>query len=198
MHHHKLTSIFIKISSSHFHKLVLDLQSGQSLVIEHFWSLSLIESEMESHSSDERNTSDKDHKVWHITMALGIERIISELITIWLIMGVGLVHYKISVGVWGENVLVTVIHNKGDGKGRTLTGTWKGRSGGGIDCLKQPRRWWYLSTHRRQGSFCCKERWTFSLHQQHSRDDGGAHHDQKVALELAANRLELDLYTKDP
>jgi hypothetical protein len=48
-------------------------------------------------------------------MALGIERIISELITVWLIMGVGLVHYQISVGVWRENVLVTVIQNNGDG-----------------------------------------------------------------------------------
>lgn len=49
-------------------------------------------------------------------MTLGIERIISKLITVWFVMGVSLVHYQISVGVWGENVLVTVIQKNGDFK----------------------------------------------------------------------------------
>lgn len=71
---------------------------------------------MESHCCDESNTSDKNHQVWHITMTLGIERIISKFITVWFVMGVSLVHYQISVGVWGENVLVTVIQKNGDFK----------------------------------------------------------------------------------
>ena len=41
-------------------------------------------------------------------MTVAIERIISQLISVRLIMGVWLVNNQVSVGIWRENVLVTI------------------------------------------------------------------------------------------
>jgi len=41
-------------------------------------------------------------------MTVTIERIISQLISVRLIMGVWLVNNQVSVGIWRENVLVTI------------------------------------------------------------------------------------------
>jgi hypothetical protein len=49
-----------------------------------------------------------EHHEWPITMSVSIERIISQLISVRLIMGVWLVNNQVSVGIWRENVLVTI------------------------------------------------------------------------------------------
>ena len=78
-------------------------------MIEYLTCLSLIESEMESKSCDERGESNEEHHVWHISVTVGIEGIVSEFITIWFVMSVWLVNNQVSVGVWREDVLVTIL-----------------------------------------------------------------------------------------
>ena len=78
-------------------------------MIEDLRGLSLVESEVESHSGDESNTSNEDVHVRHISVALGLKRIVSELISVRLIMSVRLIHDQVGVRVWREDVFVTAM-----------------------------------------------------------------------------------------
>ena len=96
-------------------------------MIENLACLSLIESEMESKSCDERGESNEEHHVWHISVTVGIEGIVSKFITIWFVMSVWLVNNQISVGVWREDVLVTILKRSHEIYKSKLTVTLEGR-----------------------------------------------------------------------
>lgn len=84
------------------------MESGQSLMIEDFGSLSLVESEMESQGGNKCGNSDIEHHVGPVSVTVGIEGIVSKLIAVGFVVGIGLVNNQVSVRVWGENVLVTI------------------------------------------------------------------------------------------
>jgi hypothetical protein len=77
-------------------------------MVEYLRCLSLVESEMEGQSGNEGSDTHVDHHVWPVTMSVRVEGIVSQLITIGLIMGVWLVNNQVGVRVGGENVLVTI------------------------------------------------------------------------------------------
>ena len=64
---------------------------------------------MERHGCDECNRSNEDKHERVVTVTLGFERIVSEFVAERLIVSVWLIHNQVSVGVWGENVLMTAI-----------------------------------------------------------------------------------------
>ena len=92
-------------------------------MIEDLGGLPLVESEVESHCCDESNATDEDVHVWHITVTLGLERIVSELISVRLIMSVWLIHDQVGVRVWREDVFVTVMERSEMIDLEKLTGT---------------------------------------------------------------------------
>ena len=94
-------------SSSQFLDFIFDLESSQSLVIEYLTELSVVKSEVESNGCREGHNTCEDHKVRIVSVTMSIKRIITNLITIWFIVSVGLVNNKIGMRVWGENVFVT-------------------------------------------------------------------------------------------
>ena len=71
--------------------------------------LSPVEAEVESHHGRKRHNTNIEHEVRHVAMTVGIERVVTEFITIRFVMRVGLVHDQVGVRVRRENVLVTVM-----------------------------------------------------------------------------------------
>ena len=105
----KQTSLHVEIhSSSHGNQLVLELKSGELLMIQHFTLLPVVKAEMEDDSVSEHDGSYIEHQVGHIAVAVSVEGIVTDLITVWLVVSVGLVDDQVGVGVWGEYVLVAV------------------------------------------------------------------------------------------
>ena len=84
--------------------------------------LSPIESEMESKTCGESHDTGIHHQVRHVSMTMSIERIVTEFITIGLVMSVWFVNDQVGMGVGRENVLVT-IQNKLEMVLSVLTGT---------------------------------------------------------------------------
>ena len=78
-------------------------------MIEHLTSLSFVESEVVGQHRDEGDGSHKNHKVRHISVTLGVEGIITQLIAVRFVMSVRLVNNKVGVRVGREDVLVTEI-----------------------------------------------------------------------------------------
>ena len=62
---------------------------------------------MENNAVSEQDDGHIKHQVRHLSMAVCIEGIITELVSVWLVMCVGLVNNQVGVCVWRENVLVT-------------------------------------------------------------------------------------------
>ena len=81
-------------------------------MVVNFTSLSLIESKVECQCGDKACDTNIKHHVWHISVTVGIEGVVSKFITIWFVMSVWLVHDQVSVGVWREDVLVTALMKK--------------------------------------------------------------------------------------
>lgn len=93
-------------SFPHFDELVFDLESGEPLMVEDLAGLSLVESEVLGQSRDEGCQAHEQHQEGHVAVPVGVERIVTKLITIRLVVGVWLVHDQIRVWVGRENVLV--------------------------------------------------------------------------------------------
>ena len=64
-------------SSSEGENFIFKLESSQSLMVENFRLLSIVKSEMEGENMRESNAADEEHQVWHLTVAVGVERIIT-------------------------------------------------------------------------------------------------------------------------
>ena len=75
-------------------------------MIQYFRKFSLVKSEVESHSCSKADNSNHDHQERHVTMTVGIKWIITEFITIRLVVSVGLINDQLGMRVRGENVLV--------------------------------------------------------------------------------------------
>ena len=81
-------------------------------MIQHFTLLPVVKSEMEHDSVGEHDGSYIEHQVRHFAVAVSVEGIVTDLITVWLVVRVGLVNDQVGMGVWGENVLVAVDGNR--------------------------------------------------------------------------------------
>ena len=77
-------------------------------MVEHFGGLSLVESEVEGKGRHKSGDANIEHHEWPVTMTVAVEGIVSQLIPVWLIMGVWLVNDQVGVRIWRENVLVTI------------------------------------------------------------------------------------------
>ena len=109
----KQASLHVEVhSSSHGNQLVLELKSGEPLMIQHFTLLPVVKAEMENNSMGEHDGSYIEHQVGHIAVAVSVEGIVTDLITIRLVVRVGFVDDQVGVGVWGEYVLVAVDEGK--------------------------------------------------------------------------------------
>ena len=78
-------------------------------MVESFTELSIVKSEMECCKMSKTNCCTKQEQIRHLSVSMGIKRIISELITEWLVVGVGFVYNQVCMRVWGEDIFVTVI-----------------------------------------------------------------------------------------
>ena len=61
-------------------------------MVEHLTCLSLVESEVERQSSDESSGANEQNQEWVVTVSMGVEWIVSQLVTEWLIVSIWLVH----------------------------------------------------------------------------------------------------------
>ena len=75
--------VFSMASRSDF---IFNLESSKSLMVEHLSMLSLVKSEMGKVQMRESNDGTKDDHGGIVTISIGIERIVTILIPIWLIM----------------------------------------------------------------------------------------------------------------
>ena len=75
-------------------------------MVEHLTHLSIIEPEVNLVDSKHASNTQVDQQGGVVSMSLGVERIISELVSVRLIMSVGLIHDQVGVDVRGEDLLV--------------------------------------------------------------------------------------------
>ena len=77
-------------------------------MVEHLGSLSLVKSEVEGQGGHKSGDAEIKLHEWPVTMSMSIKGIISQFISVWLIVSVWLVNDQIGMGIWRENVLVTI------------------------------------------------------------------------------------------
>ena len=68
-------------------------------MIEHLSNFTSIKAEVGMHEVDTTNDADKDEQPWVVTLALSLEWIITELVTIWQIVHISLFLKVVSVGI---------------------------------------------------------------------------------------------------
>ena len=77
-------------------------------MIQHLGQLAVVESEVERHRGREADDAGEHQQPRIVTVAVRVERVVANLVTIWLIVRVRLVNDAVGVGIGRENVLVTV------------------------------------------------------------------------------------------
>ena len=82
-------------------------------MVEDFTQFPIVEPEMESDHVGEKDSSGKQHEIRHLSMAVCVEGIVSNLVSERFVMGIRLVDDEVRVSVWGENILVTRIKQRG-------------------------------------------------------------------------------------
>ena len=87
--------------------LVLNLQGSQALMIENFTDMSFVEVEMSVGEVSETNDYRENHHV-RVVVSMGIERIVTELVTVWHIVDVVLFLEGMSVSVSRELLSVAI------------------------------------------------------------------------------------------
>ena len=87
--------------------LVLNLQCSQALMIENFTDMSFVEVEVSVGEVRETNNDRKNHHVW-VVISMGIERIVTELVTVGHIVDVVLLLKGMSVSVSRELLSVAI------------------------------------------------------------------------------------------
>ena len=78
-------------------------------MVEHFTLFPVIKSEVESEYMCKSNTSDEEHEIREISMAMSVKGIVTEFISIRFIMGIRFIDNQVCVGVRREYVLVTIL-----------------------------------------------------------------------------------------
>ena len=92
---------------SDFSNLVLNLEGGESLMVEDLPDLSAIESEMSVAEVNERYNTNKEEQPRVISSSLLFEGVVSHFVTKGLIMNLGVLLEGHSIGVTREGVSVT-------------------------------------------------------------------------------------------
>lgn len=85
---------------------ILDLQSGQALMVQDFTNVALVEQEVGVAEVHESDTSDEENHPRVVALARGLERIVTELVTVWQVMDVVLFFPSVAASVAGEVVVV--------------------------------------------------------------------------------------------
>ena len=75
-------------------------------MIEHLGKLAIVEAEVECHSRRESDNTGEHKQPRVVAMAVCVERIIADLIPVWLVVRVGLIDNAVGVRIRGEDVLV--------------------------------------------------------------------------------------------
>jgi hypothetical protein len=88
--------------------LILNLEGGEALMVKHFGNLPLVEAEVAVGEVDESVNGAEKHEVGVVGLALGLERIVAELVAVWLIVHVVFFFKRVTMGVGGEDVGVAV------------------------------------------------------------------------------------------
>ena len=77
-------------------------------MVQNFTHLSLIESEMSPCQVSKSNTSHEDNHLWVVTISIWVKWIVSELVSVWLVMNTGLLFESMAIWVGREDVLMMV------------------------------------------------------------------------------------------
>lgn len=109
---------------------VFQLEVGQALVVEHFADLAAVELEVRVHEVAETDQTHEDEQVRVVALALGLERIVRNLVTIRQIMDVVLFVPLVPVRVTGEDLVMAINNNEIKTKCRQAKQTYlcKGKS----------------------------------------------------------------------
>lgn len=107
---------------------VFDLECSQPLVVQHFADLAAVKLEVRVSECRERYARDENEKVRVVTLALGLKRIVTELVAVGFVVDVVFFLEAVAMGVGRENVLVATV------TGGRLTGGGRGRCGGDKCC----------------------------------------------------------------
>lgn len=91
---------------------VFQLEVGQALVVEHFADLAAVELEVRVHEVAETDQTHEDEQVRVVALALGLERIVRNLVTIRQIMDVVLLVPLVAVRVTGEDLVMAINNNE--------------------------------------------------------------------------------------
>ena len=91
-------------------------------MVEHLAHLPVVEVEVSNLDHAEREDRDPDEDERNVSMAVGLEGVVSELVAVGLVVGVGLVLDQVRVGVGREDVLVARNNNRLLQARRLLTG----------------------------------------------------------------------------
>lgn len=88
---------------------IFNHESSKALMVQHFTDLALVEPKVAvSNVAEAQNANEQQH-VRVVSMAVRFKRIISQLVTVRLVMNVVLFLEGVSVRVAGENVLVAAL-----------------------------------------------------------------------------------------
>ena len=98
------SSLLVGLSS--LADLVLNLKSSETLMVEDLTDVAFVEVEVSVRKVDKADDGDKDQHPRVVTTALGIERIITELITVGQVMNVVLFFPGVASSVGREGVLM--------------------------------------------------------------------------------------------
>jgi hypothetical protein len=84
--------------------LIFELEGSKALMVEHFGDLSPVESEVAVGEVNERVDGAEKHQVGVVSLTLGLERIVTQLIAVRLIVHVVLFLEGVAMRVGGEDV----------------------------------------------------------------------------------------------
>ena len=84
--------------------LILNLEGGEALVVKHFGDLPLVKAEVAVGEVDESVNGAEKHEVGVVGLTLRLERIVTELVAVGLIVHVVFFLERVTMGVGGENV----------------------------------------------------------------------------------------------
>ena len=105
----KLLSILLSGGKPHLSNLVFELESHESLMVENFARLSSVEAEMSMAEVHEGDNAGKQNHPRVVSLALLFEGIISQLVTIGLVVNFGILLKGHCEGITGEVVSVAII-----------------------------------------------------------------------------------------
>ena len=75
-------------------------------MIEHLGQLAIVEAEVECHRRRESDDTGEHDQPRVVAVPVSVERIIADLIPVWLVVRVGLIDNAVGVRIRGEDVLV--------------------------------------------------------------------------------------------